>query len=73
MFDFEIEKVKSTPIYRLDNSSFIKNESTLTNSLNAISQTENKIKLLTFENRLFETVMSLLDACHGLTDHNRKF
>ena len=73
MFDFELEKVKSTAIYRLDNSSFIKNKSTLINSLNAISQTENKKKLTTFENKLFETVMSLLDGCHGLIDHNRKF
>ena len=76
----DLNGVKFAKIYKLDNENFISNpkkEMINDQKLNLVSlaleKTTNIKEYLNKENELFEISLSLLGACHGLIDHNRKF
>ena len=78
--DENLDKVKFANIYKLDNETFIENpdkEPVNVNKLfmvmSALSSSSKLEAYLTDQNVFFEIALSLLGACHGLIDHNRKF
>jgi len=75
-----LDDVKYAKIYKLDNETFIENpdkENINPNKLylilSALTKSSKVKNFSSKENTLFEVALSILNACHGLIDHNRKF
>ena len=76
----DLNNIKFANIYKIDNENFIENPDKETVSsykiilaTQALTEANTKIKFNSEENVLFEIAMSLMDACHGIIDHNRKY
>ena len=75
-----LNDIKFANIYKIDNQNFIENPDKeivspykLTLATEALSNANTNLRFNSEENILFEVVMSLIDACHGIIDHNRKY
>ena len=66
-------KIDSASIYKIDNSKYAKNKITQHQVFKSIQTKQNIIQDVSFENRMFESTLSILGACHGLAKHNRKY
>ena len=78
--DESLVNIKYANIFKLDNETFLENpdkelinDNKLYMVLSALSNSSNLKNLSAEENIFFEIALSLLSACHGLIDHNRKF
>ena len=76
----DLNNIKFANIYKLDNESYIENPNKeqlntykIFLATQALSDASKGIDLNSKENIFFEVTMSLMDACHGIIDHNRKF
>lgn len=76
----DLTNIKYANIFKFDNENFLENpdvdpinDNKLFMVLSALSNSADLKNLSSKENILFEVALSLLSACHGLIDHNRKF
>ena len=72
-FALNLETDQSIDFYKLENTSFLNKDLSIdkifkTLTLKQVIKSHNN-----FENDLFESVMIIFGACHGLADHNRKY